>query len=576
MKSLRISNMALLMAAAALLTVVFEVARGYFADPAHGLIDPDSYMRVVRIRDGLRAGWFTSVVAADNAGQGTVVYWSHLLDAVILVLRWPLTWVLDRGSALFVAAAFTGPLFAGCLAAALVWAPAPLIVQRPRWRWLWAGPLAAVLSPAVVTYGTFGYVHYHLPLALLALLAAACAGRATGGDARAAAWCGLLAAADIWLSPEALPYVLMAMGAIGVSWCLRPELVTRALRACGMAFCAGTAAAILLDPPAGGLLSPEPDRISVVFGVLAVLLCGVAFMSGLVERWARSVLSRGLAYGAVCGAAVGLWLWLFPAITEGLAGLIPAADVAAYFGIINEMRGVPPTLSGAALLMPCVMAIGLALVLGWRSKNLLWAYAAGCGAVVATLAVLHIRFLGYAEVVAAVMLPVALSLVSSGGGSPRRLWILRRAVIVACLAPPILPLGGDGAQAAAGGACRVADIAPALQGVGRAVVLTEISDTPEILWRSPVSTVGSLYHRSIGAFMRARAAWRSAPSAALPDAVRATGADYILACDSLGRTRLIDDLPPSTLQDRLERHDVPAWLHPVAGTGGYRLYRIQK
>jgi hypothetical protein len=61
----------------------------------------------------------------------------------------------------------------------------------------------------------------------------------------------------------------------------------------------------------------------------------------------------------------------------------------------------------------------------------------------------------------------------------------------------------------------------------------------------------------------------------VPDAVAATGASYILACDSIGRTRLIEDLPPRTLQDRLNRHEVPGWLQLVAGSGGYRLYRVK-
>jgi branched-subunit amino acid transport protein len=327
------------------------------------------------------------------------------------------------------------------------------------------------------------------------------------------------------------------------------------------------------------MLSPEPDRISIVYGALAVLICAITFLSGEIERIAGSVMLRCLAYGALCAAAVGLWLWLFPAIMQGLAGLIPAADVAAYFGAIDEMHGISPTLSGAGLLVPCLLAIAVALILSWRTRNLLWAYAAACGMVVVALAVSHIRFLGYAEAAAAAMLPVALCAVSAARGPAGRPRLLRRAVIAAFLIPPILPLvasAGGGVRAAAGEPCHVRDIAPALDGLGPAVVLTEISDTPEILWRTPVSTVGSLYHRSIGAFMAARAAWRSGPSAALPDTVRATGAAYILACDSLGRTRLIDDLPPSTLQDRLERHDVPAWLAQVAKGGGYRLYRIAK
>jgi hypothetical protein len=565
------------MAAAALAALLFECAKGWFADPAHGLFDPDSYMRIVRIRDGLRGGWFTDVVSADNGGQGTVVYWSHLLDGVILALRWPLLAVMEPRHALLAAGAATGPLFAALLAAALVWVPAPLIAHRPRWRWLWAAPVAALLSPALVTYGMLGYVHYHLPLVLLALLAAGCAGRAAAGGTGAGIGCGLLAAADVWLSPESLPYVLMAIGAIGVAWCLRPGVVSRPLIACGLAFCLGTLCAIALDPPFGGLMSPEPDRISVVYGVLAGLVCGLSLLSGPIARVAGSAWMRFALYGVACAGAVGLWLALFPAILRGLAGLIPAADVAAYFGAIDEMHGVPLSLSGFGMLAPCLLAVGFALSLAWRQRSLLWCYAAACGLVVAGLAMAHIRFLGYAEAVAAAMVPLALQHVSDGLARPAAGRIGRRVVMAVFLLPPILPFGSVAArpaEAAPGAPCRVRDIAPALSALGHAVVLTEISDTPEILWRTPVFTVGSLYHRSIGAFMRARAAWRSGQSESVPEPVVATGASYVLACDSMGRTRLIEDLPASTLQDRLNRHEVPGWLHQVAQAGGYRLYRI--
>jgi hypothetical protein len=93
----------------------------------------------------------------------------------------------------------------------------------------------------------------------------------------------------------------------------------------------------------------------------------------------------------------------------------------------------------------------------------------------------------------------------------------------------------------------------------------QISDTPEILWRTPVRTVGSLYHRSIGAFLRARDAWRSAPSGTVPQTVLATGATHILACESSERTALVAE---TTLQNKLAHHDVRLWLHEAGRAGG--------
>jgi hypothetical protein len=236
--------------------------------------------------------------------------------------------------------------------------------------------------------------------------------------------------------------------------------MARPLRACGVAFCAGTLGAIAIDPPFGGVLSPEPDRISVVYGVLSVLVCGLALLSGAVAGIAGSVWARCAVYAAAAAGAVGLWLLLFPAILRGLAGLIPAADVAAYFGAIDEMHGVPPTLAGFGMLAPCLFAVGVALGLAWRERSLLWLYAAACGLAVAGLAAAHIRFLGYAEAVAAVMLPVALQWVGSGLVAAARQGVARRAVVAAFLLPPLLPAGaaaGGSPRQPQGEACHVRD-----------------------------------------------------------------------------------------------------------------------
>ena len=103
---------------------------------------------------------------------------------------------------------------------------------------------------------------------------------------------------------------------------------------------------------------------------------------------------------------------------------------------------------------------------------------------------------------------------------------------------------------------------------------------PELLYRTGILTVGSLYLRNVAAFMRLRAAWRSGPSDAVPEAVRATGATLVLVCTHAGvhagRSSLVGDLPPETLLDRLNRGQVPPWLKEVAKdpASGHVLYRI--
>jgi hypothetical protein len=104
-----------LMAVAALGAAAVETIAGVRSARLGVLTDPDSYMRLVRIRDGLSTGLFTHIVRADSGGKGTVIYWSHLLDFLILSIWASLHLFLRSQAALLVAGAVTGPLFAALL-----------------------------------------------------------------------------------------------------------------------------------------------------------------------------------------------------------------------------------------------------------------------------------------------------------------------------------------------------------------------------------------------------------------------------------------------------------------------------
>jgi hypothetical protein len=91
-----------------------------------------------------------------------------------------------------------------------------------------------------------------------------------------------------------------------------------------------------------------------------------------------------------------------------------------------------------------------------------------------------------------------------------------------------------------------------------------------------VLTIGLLYHRNVAAFIRARAAWRSAPSDTVSVSVRATKATLLLFCPSTARSMLVADLPSDTLLDRLKKGQVLPRLRPVSEDprSGYLLYEV--
>jgi len=218
--------------------------------------------------------------------------------------------------------------------------------------------------------------------------------------------------------------------------------------------------------------------------------------------------------------------------------------------------------------------------IAWRS--VLWVYAALCVAALVLLGELHVRFAIYGEAAAAAVMPVALTectrllaarplAVQAILRSLAVLLVLlatRANVLAQHLAPDAHPSSPDSR-------CSVRKAARLLAPYAGQVVLSDANDAPELLYRTQLKTVGSLY-RNVDGFMRLRAAWRSGPSRLEPQEVSATGATFVLFCPRSPRSILVADLPEQTLLDRLTRGEVPPWLHLVATDpqSGFSLYRV--
>jgi hypothetical protein len=234
------------------------------------------------------------------------------------------------------------------------------------------------------------------------------------------------------------------------------------------------------------------------------------------------------------------------------------------------------------------------LLLVWFAvsrRSLLWGYGALCVGVMLVLGQRYVRFSTYPAAAAATTLPVILT--ECTRLLAMRPQIAQAAARIGVIALMMLTYPGYRAlgearadnwaasrQPVGAPDCRVGGLGSMLAPYAGRVVLTDVNDVPELLYRTGILTVGSLYLRNVPAFMRLRAAWRSGPSDTVPEAVRATGATLVLACPRpvryAGRSSLVADLPPETLLDRLNRGEVPPWLKEVARhpASGHVLYRI--
>lgn len=590
------------------------------------LLNPDGYMRLVRLREMAAAGVPLDGVARDGSGQGMVLPWSHLLDTLVVLLAAPLApWLGWDEAARRVAVGF-GPLCMGALAAAVAWAVSPIAERR----WRLVMPVLLVASPPLVAYGLPGVLHHHVLLAVCAVMVAGWAGRAAaGGPKGAGARAGAWGAVGLWFSPETAPFTLAAFAALGLSWIAGPGRARAAagLRDAGTAFLVVLAAAFAVDPPLDRPFDPALDRLSTAWLALGAACCASGWMAWLASERAPGP-SPAPGWARLAGAAVAVlpplaWLCAFPRVLLGPDALMTPEQARAFFGIIGEMQPVAGWGEAARDLAPGALAAGLAAWWAARRRSAPWAWTALCAAAAVALGALHLRFAAYPAAFAAAALPVALTRcpgaekrrlgrdggIAPGGrcapggtrtggaeGSPE--WggdagaavsrssvgasiaagpFARPALLLAFVAGPLL--GADAARASDAGApparC-VASPPPALlDPAAGEVVLTGPNEAPGLLYRTGVLTVGSLYHRGIEAYMRLRAAWRSGPADEPPDAVRATGARWVLACRGAARDMLVSDLPPDTLRDRLARGEAPPWLVPAgADEAGWTLWRV--
>lgn len=542
------------------------------------VLDPDGYMRLVRLQASLAQHAPVHVVARDASGDGNVLPWSHLFDAVILILRAPLRLFLSGEAALRWAGVATGPLSVGLLGAALAWAAAPLTLRG----WRWTAPVLAASSFFVLSYGAAGMIHHHIPVAFTIVMTIGWAGRSIAGAPRAGCWMGLWAGLGIWLTPEAMPFVLAAFGGMGLAWL--EGATASGFRQAAVAFLAVIAAAFVLDPPFAGYGAAEIDRISVVYLVLALAVLGVARLLGAIERRGWSATRRGLLGAAAALAGIAVWLALFPAVARGPAGLMTDAEAQAFFSLIAEMRPIVTCGQAWAFLLDGMLGLAAVVALAVAIRSLLWGYVALVAALVLLLGSEHTRFLTYAAVLGAALLPVILTWCERvlHPLSPGLRSLTRAAVLALFLVGPwsTSPLPPAAAAAASAGApspsCSVRDLGYFLAPYRGQVVLSDVNDVPELLYRTDILTVGSFYHRNIAGYMRLYAAWRSGPSPQLPEAVRATRAALLLFCPAADRPGVVADLPPDTLWDRLNRGEVPDWLALIAQNpgSGHRLFRI--
>lgn len=545
------------------------------------LVDTDSYMRLLRIEQGIRRDCLSNLVYRDDSGKPLIIEWSRLVDAFILALSAPLAPFLGWHRALYIGGVATQPLFAGALGASLAFAAAPVAERQ----FLWAAPVVAVLLPGIRGFEAFGEVHYHIILlASIAFTLGWCL-RAREGAVRPMLYAGISGGFAIWIMPETMPFIMLGYGTLGLVWLSRP--IGAGLAWCGAGFFVTTTLATLIDPPHGGPLIAETDRISIIYVVLAgataLALGWFAWLDrqNWQPRWRTAL---GMMGAALCFA---VWLALFPRVALGPFGLIPARDMKLFFGQMSEVQPIKGYVHVSLILAPGALAACYAIFCAWRQRAALLVSAAWLmlSAAIILAVALTARFLIFQQIpagFAAALVPIMLTDVTRHLASrPVLVAAARVGIFALFILGPYMPgvahaLAYPKHHKPHQATCSTVGIARLLAPAAGKIVLTSVNYVPQLLFRTRILTVGSLYQHGIGAYLRARTAWRTPVGSVPPLAFRQTGAEFVLFCNTSTLNYLGKPTPRDALWPRLAQHRPPPWLRQIGGPTrqGFRLYEV--
>jgi hypothetical protein len=580
---------------------------------AGAMVDPDGYMRLVRVRllaEG--GGWFDTVIARSNWPVGEVHHWSRPLDVIILAGAWILTPLAGFEGALHVSGLWVTTVLLVALFAVTAWASEPVVGRKGRG----FAMLVLLAQPAVMAYALPGRADHH---ALILLCFAVSLGFALRGlvtpERRAWAWgLGVSCGTGLWVSTEFLLPLAFYLG-VGMALWMRLGASAAFQRRWTGALLLATAGAVLLERGPGAL-AVEYDRVSVVHVLVALLAFGVwVALEVWQARRDRPVPSaRRLAAGLVAGlAALAIMGAVFPPFFRGPMVEVTDPVTRAWLASVSELQPVllPVDLAGLGLLLAnagsALLALGFLAHRGWRRRHgagwgpaggplvLLGVGMAGCLA----LALAQVRWVTYVQVLSAPALAVFIV------GIRRALWpearlptrrlLARASMSAALVAGPLLTgailfsfrVPADDAVAADTPAPKC-DFEAMAAWLGSAPPFGEAPRTvaaytdlgPVLLYRTHHRVLATAYHRNQRGIRTVSDLINAVDETRARELMRASEIDLILLCPHLDRalfTPLRDGR--ATLYGRLLEGNVPDWLDEVGlpdALAGFRLFQFEE
>ena len=609
MSGLKRSEVAVLVALWAVAHLGVAIAQGPTSPFAGNLVDPDAFMRLIKIESWLKnwdsgqGGWYDVLIARDNAPYGLVLHWTRLFDLLVLLGAAPLLlFGVGLHAALFVSGAAISPALHLAALFAVIWAFAPIVGRDAR-------PLLGLLfvaQPAVFSHFMAGRADHHSLIALLFVLVLGAMIRLLRAPetAAAAVLAGVAAGLGLWVSEEGLLALALAYVALAVLWLARGGAAAIAGRRLSLALLATLMLALALERPPGDWASHDLDRISLVHVALA--FAAAIFWASLVYvPKLTSITSRLLACAGAGLLPLVLMLAVAPRFFLGpMADMDPRigpiwlAHVAEARSLLHGDRGSLGRL--LVYLGPVLLgAVGLArhIRARWNDPPDLAAafYLALSLAAFGTLATKELRFAVPAEIVALgplvllldeIMRLASARLAPALAALPRVAVVLAAAVGCTGLGLAVVGHGNAGVLTVVPPtACPLQSLAALLDdptglGASPKTILAFLDIGPELVYRTPHRSIGSPYHRNGAGIYDA---WRALATDDIDEAkrlMRRRRVDLVLLCPSLPERAYFEGQNgAASLYARLVAGSGPAWLKPVPlppALGSFRLFPVAR
>jgi hypothetical protein len=580
----------------------------YSDAPVHdgGLIDPDSYMRLVRVSNLMHSGqWFDDTIARANAPFGDILHWTRPFDVLLLLLALPASFAFNPEQSLYIAGLVVSPLGQLATALLLIWALRPLL--RPQ---VWFLPaIALFFQPGALAYSLAGRADHHSVLLLVFVATAGFMLRALSDpqDNRRALYAGLATGFGIWLSVEILLTMGLCLLALGLPWLFGERERAAQSKWYALGVCVILLVALFVERPIGNLLEASYDKVSSVQYLLAA---GVLLFWRIVEtiegRSRRDLgFLRRVSLGVVGVGAIALLITgVYPLFFAGPMADVDPRIVPIWLDRVLEMRPLIPTdrpnlgrfvfyLGGGVL----VALPFLKILREERGSPRFYPYlfiAFAC-LLLSLVSVNHMRFSGYAEAAFVVAFAVVLDRLLQWTGrvdNDLARGVLRGGFIGLMLMGPIL-VGGtlmtkptsastDSGEPMSG--CNVRKVAAYLESDPRwstapQTVLAFMDIGPELLYRTHHRVIGTPYHRNGDGILDGYRILATDDLAAAHAMADQRGVDLVLLCQSPPeRGFYASEKGAENLYTRLDHGNPPDWLAavelPPTLQGHARLYRV--